>query len=61
MDNHALAGGVYQMELARVFIHDFGDNWVLPELVNGLRNLGEKVGSSGQRVEFEFEYLPRKD
>jgi len=58
--DHATASRVHQIELAQLFIHNFGDNWVLPELVNHLRKPSGEVGGSGRRSQFEFEYFLSK-
>jgi len=56
---HQLAESI-KIELTRVPVHDFGGDWVLPELANGLCNLSGGKQLAVVNVQFEFEHSQRE-
>jgi hypothetical protein len=40
---NSLSGGVHEIKVASVFIQDFRNDWVFPELVNVFGDFGWKI------------------
>lgn len=54
---NALRGGVHEVKITRVLVHDFGDNGILPELGDRLCNFCREELAAALRIQSVLEHL----